>query len=80
MCAWSRRCRYILFFEKILRSGTRICVSVMSLFLLYFDYVIKSYITETHILVPDRNICFKKNDMWRYLHEQAHILVKEICC
>ena len=42
-------------------------------------HVIKSDITETHILVPDRTI-FSKKSMWRYLHEQAHMLVKGICC
>ena len=38
-----------------------------------------SYVTETHILVPDRNIVSKKC-MWRYLLGQAHMLVKGICC
>ena len=33
----------------------------------------------TRILVSDRNIFSKKN-MWRYLLDQAHMMMKGICC
>ena len=40
---------------------------------------VQNDVIETHILPSDRNIFLKKS-MWRYLHEQAHMLVKGICC
>ena len=44
-----------------------------------FFGAIWGYVTETHILVPDRNILSKKS-MRRYLYEQTRMLVKGICC
>ena len=45
----------------------------------YFLVPFGGYVTETRILVSDQNI-FSKRSMWRYLHEQAQMLVKGIRC
>jgi len=33
-----------------------------------------------HTFLHRIEIFFQKKSMWRYLHEQAHMLVKGICC
>jgi len=39
----------------------------------------QKYAIATHILVSDRNF-FLNERVWRYLLDQAHMLVKGICC
>ena len=62
----------------VIIQDTIICVTMKSL-----CYVIapQNGIIVTHILISDRNVFFfGKKSRLRYLLDQAHMLVKEICC
>ena len=63
------------FSDIIFRSDGGICVSMTPFWMLG---PFGGYVTETHISPSDR--FFFRNSMWRYLLDQAHVLVKGICC
>ena len=64
------------FFEKIFRSDGEICVSMTPFWVLGHLGVT----SLKHIFLHRIEIFFRKKSMWRYLLDQAHMLVKGICC
>ena len=68
------------FFEKdiSIRYQNMCCSDVT--FNYIFENSSKTMTSLKHIFWYRIEIFFQKKSMWRYLHEQAHMLVKEICC
>ena len=68
------------FFRKNISIRWRNMCSMASFCAEFWVLQVQNDAIETHIPASDRNVFSEKKSMGRYLHEQAHMLVKGICC